>query len=124
MCAVTVRDAQGRFASRGAARESFGDLGITLNMKPREIEKLLEGEDGPIFRDIERRCIKVQAMASRLCPVDTGRLRASISYDVGKDREGIVGIVGSNVPYSIYVELGTRRAAAQPFLRPALAAAR
>lgn len=71
---------------------------------------------------LERAAIEVQATATRLAPVDTGRLQASIDYVVTEDAEGPVALIGTNVPYGIFVELGTVHAAAQPFLRPALEA--
>lgn len=49
-------------------------------------------------------------------PVDTGRLRGSITTEM----DGDTAIVRATAPYAVYVELGTSRAAAQPFLKPAL----
>lgn len=49
--------------------------------------------------------------------VDTGRLRQSIG--VQKVGEGHYR-VGTNVEYAPYLEFGTRRMAARPFMRPAL----
>lgn len=46
-----------------------------------------------------------------------GRLLASIAWEV----EGLVGRVGSNLSYARHLELGTRRLAARPWLRRALA---
>ena len=46
--------------------------------------------------------------AKTLAPVDTGRLRASITPDAYKTRDGYEGVVGSNVLYAPYVEFGTR----------------
>lgn len=63
-----------------------------------------------------------EAVAERargLCPVDTGRLRASISTS----QEGKSARVSVGEEYGIYVELGTYKSAAQPFLVPSLAAA-
>ena len=51
-------------------------------------------------------------------PVDTGRLRNSIGYEV-KSSENAV-IVKTNVEYAPYVELGTSRQKPQPYLRPAV----
>ena len=48
--------------------------------------------------------------------VDTGRLRGSISHAVG-DKEVFIG---TNVEYAPYVELGTHKMAARPFLRNAI----
>lgn len=49
--------------------------------------------------------------------VDTGRLRQSIN--VQKVAEGHYR-VGTNVPYALSLEFGTRKMAARPFMRPAL----
>jgi HK97 gp10 family phage protein len=66
--------------------------------------------------------IRVESAAIRGCPVDTGRLRASITHEIASDVEGLVGRVGTDVEYAPYVEFGTGRMAAQPYLRPALGA--
>lgn len=54
--------------------------------------------------------------AKEKCPVDTGRLRNSISNTV----KGDTAYIGTNVFYAPYVELGTSKMPAQPFLRPAV----
>lgn len=56
--------------------------------------------------------------------VDTGLLRASIRHEMVIEGGDIVGYVGSDVRYSLYLSLGTRRMAPRPFLPPALEAAR
>lgn len=86
-----------------------------------ELARLLHSNQ--VAKDLQRRALKVDAAAKQLCPVDTGRLRASITNHLGQDSTGLYALIGSNVHYAIFVELGTRFAAAQPFLRPALAAA-
>lgn len=53
---------------------------------------------------------------TNLGAVDTGRLRGSISH--AHDDEA--AYIGTNVEYAPYVELGTRRMAARPFLRNAV----
>lgn len=55
--------------------------------------------------------------AMRDCPVDTGRLRASITHKVMDDEKAVY--IGTNVEYAPYVELGTSTQGAQPFLVPA-----
>lgn len=57
-----------------------------------------------------------ESYAKALCPVDTGRLRNSITHQqFDEDTE----VVGTNVEYAPYVELGTHKMGARPFLRPA-----
>lgn len=49
--------------------------------------------------------------------VRTGRLMNSISWAVDEDTGDVY--IGSNVEYAPYVELGTSKMAARPFLKPA-----
>lgn len=63
--------------------------------------------------------LKLRNEAVRRCPVDTGRLRQSIGLQ--KVGEGHYR-VGTNVVYAPFVEFGTRRTRAQPFMRPAMEA--
>ena len=51
--------------------------------------------------------MKVTRDAKQLAPVDTGRLRASIAPIV-RGTKVVEGIVGSNVKYAPYMELGTK----------------
>ena len=61
--------------------------------------------------------LKAEGYAKRLAPVDTGRLRNSISHVVDMDEDKVY--IGTNVEYAPYVEMGTVKTAAQPFLQPA-----
>lgn len=66
-------------------------------------------------RALERIGLQAEGYAQDLCPVDTGTLRDSITHTADRN----AAYIGTNVEYAPYVELGTRRAAAQPFLKPA-----
>ena len=64
---------------------------------------------------------KAESYAKKLCPVDTGRLRNSITH---QQYDESTEAIGTNVEYAPYVELGHHtsggnKVAAQPFLRPA-----
>ena len=65
---------------------------------------------------ISKACLMVERDAKKLCPVDTGRLRGSITHEI----QGTTGRVGTNVEYARAVELGTEKQSPQPYLRPAL----
>lgn len=59
--------------------------------------------------------LTAERYAKEICPVDTGRLRASISHA----RDDNAAYIGTNVEYAPYVELGTSIRRAKPYLRPA-----
>lgn len=73
--------------------------------------------------DLVRVGMRVQSRARSLCPVDTGRLRSSIVMRKGRDGMGFYVEIGTNVSYAPYVEFGTSKTRAQPFLLPAVAEA-
>ena len=56
-----------------------------------------------------------ETYAKKATPVDTGRLRNSISHTV----DGEAVYIGTNVEYAPYVELGTSRAKAHHMLQKA-----
>jgi len=67
--------------------------------------------------------------AKALCPVDTGSLKRSIRYERDPDGGVVIAAGGGGVvnprtrrevDYAAYVEFGTSRTPAQPFLQPAL----
>lgn len=67
--------------------------------------------------------------AKALCPVDTGSLKRSIRYERDPDGSIIIAAGGGGVinprtrrevDYAAYVEFGSSRSPAQPFLQPAL----
>ena len=73
------------------------------------------------FSQIETALEKVGLMAERnaklACPVDTGRLRNSVTHTHDKN----TAYIGTNVEYAPYVEMGTVNTRAQPYLKPAIA---
>ena len=81
----------------------------------------LAAEERARARALEMIGGRAESYAKRLCPVDTGNLRNSIThhqYDENTE------IIGTNVEYAPYVELGhyTKgggKVAAKPYLRPA-----
>lgn len=85
---------------------------------------VLQGAQGPVVRDTVQRTQRVLNRARQLCPVDTGNLRGSLSSEMVKATNGdVVGRVGTNVPYAVFVHEGTKKMAGRPFLKDALSAA-
>ncbi len=54
--------------------------------------------------------------AQRIVPVRTGFLRSSINYEVS----GLTLWLRADARYAVYVEFGTRRMAARPYVRPTI----
>jgi len=110
---------------------------MSVTWTPKPLNKHVAEET---VKRLHRAAFMVEADAKRLCPVDTGRLRASISTRVdAKNFIALVGIehgraigklgagdarliadVGPDVHYARWVEMGTVNQAPQPYLRPAL----
>ncbi len=84
-----------------------------LQKAMKEMPELIAEELGKAVRDL---VLIVEAKAKELCPVDTGKLRASITPVI---QSWAQAYVGTNTHYAPYVEYGTKHAAAQPFLEPA-----
>lgn len=82
-------------------------VNVTVVENTAAMNQLLHGPTGPVSRDLFRRAHNVRNVAVRLCPVDTGRLRASITADVVGRGSTLAGRVGTNVAYAPYVHGGT-----------------
>ena len=84
------------------------------------LEKALKEMPGLVKEElgkaVEELVLIVEAKAKELCPVDTGLLRSSITPVIASWAEAYVG---TNTQYAPYVEFGTKKMAAQPFLEPA-----
>lgn len=80
-------------------------------------EQVVDGIDSAIGAALEEIGLLAENYAAKKCPVHTGNLRGSITYEVYTGDNAVY--IGTNVEYAPYVELGTSRQKAQPFLRPA-----
>jgi len=58
----------------------------------------------------------VKTLAKQLVPVRTGHLRSSIYAKISE----WVAEIGAEATYALFVELGTRRMRAQPYLYPSI----
>ena len=68
---------------------------------------------------------QVVGWAQNLAPVDTGNLKSSLDHKEESNNVELVGTSSAKAPYkdvkySVFVELGTAKMRAQPFLRPAI----
>lgn len=114
-------------------------MSIEITDNSKEVSAAIEAA---ILRGLEKCGLVAEGYAKKLCPVDTGLLRNSITHALSGEP---AVIIGTDSEYGAYVELGTGKYAdggrptpwvyqdakgnwhytrgnkAQPFLKPALA---
>lgn len=102
-------------ARQGAAR---GVVSATEIVRSEAISLILDGpKTGRVYR---RRSVEHRASAPGEAPAsDTGRLVNSIRTDF--DLGALVGKVIASTAYAAYLEYGTAKMEARPYMRPALA---
>ena len=82
--------------------------------------RVFNSPDGITGQYLAKIAQQISNRAKQLAPVDTGRLRNSIDWNIGSVNNKITAHIGTNVEYARYVEFGTRYWSGQPFLIPAL----
>ena len=87
---------------------------MKVDYKDNSQQILTDMEKG-IKNGLEAIGLTAETYAKKATPVDTGRLRNSISHTV----DGEAAYIGSNVEYAPYVERGTSRAKAHHMLQKA-----
>lgn len=78
---------------------------------------------GWVLNGMNTACAFVARQAEGMVPVRTGITKRDITFDVqvdGNDIEGVVGVKKGKAFYAKFIEFGTSKMAAQPFIRPAL----
>ena len=68
-------------------------------------KEVIEAMQQAAVRALEKCGLTAEGYAKKLCPVDTGRLRNSITHIVDESELSVT--VGTNVEYASYVCLGT-----------------
>jgi hypothetical protein len=91
---------------------------VNLRINDAELKRLMSGPSGPVYRDIVRRTNSVLNAARRNCPVDEGRLRSSLAQETRATSSAVIGRVGTNVKYALYVHEGTGIYAGKGPIRP------
>lgn len=94
-----------------------GDATGLLEIREDNAEQVAKAMGKAVAKALESIGSLAEGYAKKACPVDTGRLRNSITHQLDTS-EGAV-YIGTNVEYGPCVELGTEHQDAQPYLRPA-----
>lgn len=107
-------------AKRGVSKTAgltAGDHSVLLQVQEDNAREIAEAIATQTAAALETVGLLAEGYAKKKCPVDTGRLRNSITHTV--DSTALEAFIGTNVEYAPHVELGTRHMDARPFLRPA-----
>lgn len=100
----------------------YSDNQLKVTISQNNVSVIQEAIRHTVATALEEIGLVAEGAAKRLCPVDTGRLRNSITHAFVKEDEIAIG---TNVEYGPIQELGgSRRKAAnggKGFLRPAVA---
>lgn len=114
-------------ATKGNIELFWNGKDVKIKMDASKIKSVLQG------------ALAFQAQATMLTPVKTGALRGSITIrfkdrdihsgyyaadksgtQISKPTDDDTAFVGTAINYAPYIEYGTARSVAQPFMRPAL----
>ncbi len=95
------------------------DKSTLVEVQENNAEQVEAAMDKAIAKALTMIGLKAEGNAKAICPVDTGRLRNSITNAI--DMEANAVYIGTNVEYAPDVELGTVRMHPHPYLRPAAA---
>ena len=66
-------------------------------------DKIVAAINTSLLGALEKIGLSAEGDAKALCPVDTGRLRNSITHQVNEGEKAVY--IGTNVEYAVYVEL-------------------
>ena len=97
----------------------------TKTVHPQQVAATISADlknwEGITLEEAKRALLRcgfaVEKEAKKLAPVDTGTLRASIHTEQPEDD---MVVVMDGVAYGVFLEYGTSKMKAQPFLRPAV----
>ena len=106
---------------------------ITVKLDTSGLDRLIQTAPEQIDAAVRATAFQVQGIAQMLSPVLTGANRSSIYTKTSKGTQGSPGdlgdvlpdvdiceaVVGPSMEYSAFLEYGTSRMAARPYLTPA-----
>lgn len=93
-----------------------GQTGVTIRVVSNRIPAVSAALRPLLVAEVSKAAFKIEAGAKAKVPVKTATLQRSI-HSVFTNG-GLTGIVGPSVLYGKFVEFGTRRMGARPFMRP------
>lgn len=94
---------------------------LTVRVTRNDFAKIAHGLEPKLATIVTATTLEIAAHAKEIVPVKTHNLQRSIHTE---HPERLRGLAGTDVEYARFVEYGTVNMAAQPYLTPAVEAAR
>jgi HK97 gp10 family phage protein len=91
------------------------NITVRTTIRDNRIPSIIATFPGAISKVVTKTAFDIEASAKVICPVDTGALSGSIKADVKE----FTATIAPHKEYDAYVEFGTIKMAAQPYMRPA-----
>lgn len=95
----------------------MASTGVQIKIISNRLPQISAAIRPAVVQEVQKAAFDIEARAKALAPVKTGTLRRSIHSVFSNG--GLTGLVGPSVLYGKFVEFGTRRMGARPFMRPA-----
>jgi len=92
-------------------------MNVTVNYKivDNRLPEIIAKVPGLVSAAVKKTAFDIETDAKQFSPVDTGTLQGSISAEV----EEFSAAIAPHTEYAGYVEFGTWKMGAQPYMRPA-----
>lgn len=91
------------------------NITVKTTITDNRIPMIIAAFPGLMEQAVAKTAFDIQEMAQSIAPVDTGYMAGTIWADV----DGLRAEIKPEAEYAGYVEFGTYKMAAQPFMRPA-----
>ena len=95
----------------------MANTGVTLRVVSNRIPTVKASLKPLLAAEVQKAAFRIEAASKAKVPVKTATLQRSIHTVMSND--GMTATVGPSVFYAIFVEFGTRRMGARPYMRPA-----
>lgn len=118
---VGKRTGKGTLITEGLVSRIAADEGVIIEIQNDNSEAIANAINEALVTALNECGIDGERFAkdnlTKNRSVDTGRLRNSVTHQIREQEKAVY--IGTNVEYAPYVELGTERAKANPYLKPA-----
>ena len=91
------------------------NIKVRTTIHDNRIPGIIARFPGAVSAVVKKTAFEIENEAKALCPVDTGALKRSIMADV----QEFSATIAPHTDYDAYVEFGTWKMGAQPYMRPA-----